>query len=417
MLFKRCGDPRGSWLNCDHAWWVQEKRKPLGRVRESLEVYFERPVRGKGGRTLAKDLERLFAADLRTGKYAEWSRARKATKTSPAISVSRTWTNFTDFYIAEHILANNLRWDWTYKYKMKRIREQWATRQVETIAVADVQKYLNEFSKRGCAPATARYYYSIIRHMLKFAARMQWIEQSPLKEDSITLPKVRNERTRRLLEEEEARLWPVLEAMADEPSSDGLPARRFLLGAVTMTLDTGLRRGSILALTFGMVKWDQGAHGMLDLPAEILKQRRPQQLALTKRARAVIEARRRFYFSLGKFKPETVIFGKDDGTVFKGTCSFEQAWQEAKRRAGLKNLNLHFHDLRGEAASRLAEMQIPLPVIQRFLGHRSLEMTQRYLRARVGEMEDTASAMELFNEQRATKGATKEGAAKTSYSS
>ncbi len=246
---------------------------------------------------------------------------------------------------------------------------------------------------------------------------MQWIGESPLKQDSITLPRVQNERTRRLLEEEETRLWPVLEAMADEPSSDPLPgcaARRFLLGVVTMTLDTGLRRGSILALTFDMVKWDQGAHGVLDVPASILKQRRPQQLALTKRARTVLESRRRFYFAQGLFKPDTVIFGKDDGTIFKGTCSFEQAWQEAKRRAGLKELNLHFHDLRGEAASRLAEMQIPLPVIQRFLGHRSLEMTQRYLRARVGEMDDTASAMERFNNQRATKGATKEETAKTS---
>ena len=44
MLFKRCGDARGDWLTCDHAWWVQEKRKPLGRVRESLEVYFDRQM-------------------------------------------------------------------------------------------------------------------------------------------------------------------------------------------------------------------------------------------------------------------------------------------------------------------------------------------------------------------------------------
>ncbi|HYT73895.1 MAG TPA: tyrosine-type recombinase/integrase, partial [Vicinamibacterales bacterium] len=148
--------------------------------------------------------------------------------------------------------------------------------------------------------------------------------------------------------------------------------------------------------------------------ANILKQRRPQQLTLTKRARAVLDARRRFYFSQGKFAPQTVVFGKDDGRIFEGTCSFERAWQEAKQRAGLKDLDLHFHDLRGEAASRLSDMGHPLPAIQRFLGHSSLEMTQRYLRARVGEAEDTATAMELFGEQRATKGATNDGNKKTS---
>jgi integrase len=359
-------------------------------------------------------LERIFLVELRTGKYAAWKKAREVAKNVAAIPLAPTWTQFIDFYIEEHILANKLRFDHTLKFKVKRIRERWSDRAIETITVADVQQYINEFAKRGCAPATGRYDFAIIRHMLKFAAKMQWIAQSPLRADSITLPKVRNERTRRLLEEEEAALWPVLEAMEDEPESDGKPARRFLKGVVTMTLDTGLRRGSILALTFGMVKWDQGTHGTLDLPANILKQRRPQQLALTKRARAVLDARRRFYFSQGKFSPDTVVFGKDSGRIFQGTCSFERAWQEAKQRAGLKDLDLHFHDLRGEAASRLSDMGHPLPAIQRFLGHSSLEMTQRYLRARVGEAEDTATAMELFGEQRATRGATIEGNKKTS---
>jgi integrase len=295
---------------------------------------------------------------------------------------------------------------------IKTIRAAWADRRIETLSVADVQRFLNEFKKRGCAAATIRYYFSVIRHMLKFAVRMQWIDRTPLTEGCIDLPKVRNERTRRLEAEEEGRLWPVLEAMADEEESDGRPAHRFLAGVVTLTLDTGLRRGSILSLQFGMISWDKGRNGVLDLPASILKQRRPQQLALTDRARAVLEARRRFYFAKGRYTAQTFIFGKDNGAKYEGHCSFESAWQEAKRRAGLKDTDLHFHDLRGEAASRLAEMGLAMPVIQRFLGHRSLEMTQRYLRARIGEVDDTALAMEAF--RRATKGATTDGKLKSS---
>ena len=77
MLFKRCPDARSGWLTCEHAWWVQGKRKPLGRVRESLEVYFDRPVRGKGGKSLARDLERLFLADMRTGSTRHGRRPRR----------------------------------------------------------------------------------------------------------------------------------------------------------------------------------------------------------------------------------------------------------------------------------------------------------------------------------------------------
>jgi integrase len=237
---------------------------------------------------------------------------------------------------------------------------------------------------------------------------MHWIERSPLGPDSIDLPKVRNERTRRLSEIEEERLFAALDVMEDEAESDNRPARRFLKGVVTLTLDTGLRRGTIMSLQFGMFRRDLGRHGVLDVPAEILKQRRPQQIALTERARKILDARRRFYFARGKLMPNAFIFGKEDGTAYLGTCSFERAWQEAKRRAGLKDADLHFHDLRGEAASRLHELGVPLATIQRFLGHRNLEMTQRYLRARVGEIDDTAAVLDTFNATRlgATKGAT-----------
>jgi integrase len=404
MLFKRCEHGKKAWLSCEHPWWVQVKRHRQ-RIRESLEVYFPKEVvRGKGSKSLAQDLERQFMVDVRSGKYAEW----KASKQPGSIPMSRTWSEFCDFYIEEHIIANGLRWDHTYKHKMKTIRQEWAGRRVDSIRVADVQTFLNKFKKRGCAPATVKYHYSIVHNMLRFAEKMQWIERSPLGPDSIELPKGRNERTRRMTDEEEERLFVVLDAMEDEAASDTKPARRFIKSVVTMTLDTGLRRGSILALQFKMFKRDQGRNGILDVPARILKQRRPQQLALTERARQVLDARKRFYFAQGKLTPDTFVFGKDDGTRYLGTCSFEQAWQEAKRRAGLKDADLHFHDLRGEAASRLHDLGMPLATIQRFLGHSSLEMTQRYLRARVGETEDTASVLDRYHagRQRATKGAT-----------
>jgi integrase len=322
-----------------------------------------------------------------------------------------TWSHFCDFYIEEHIVANKLRWDHTFKYKMKVIRKQWADRPIDSIRVADVQAFINTFKKRNLAPATMRYYYVIVKNMLDFAAKMQWLEQSPLKAGQIELPKVQNERTRRLALAEEDALFEVMALMEQEPASDLKPARRFIRAVVTLTLDTGLRRGSIMALQFKTIQWDEGKHGVLDVPPEILKQRRPQRLALTERARKVLEQRRKFYFAQGKFHPEAYVFGKDDGTAYIGTCSFEQAWQETKRRANLADTDLHFHDLRGEAASRLSEMGKPLSVIQRFLGHKSLQMTQRYLRARIGEVEETAEALEGY---RATKGATKVEEALTS---
>src|SRR6266487_2348090 len=104
MLFKRCGHDGQARLSCQHPWWVQAKRKSLGRVRESLEIYFDRPVRGKGGKTLGKDLERQFLLDIRSGAYQAWKKAREEVKhVAPAISATRLWSDFVDFYVQEHI--------------------------------------------------------------------------------------------------------------------------------------------------------------------------------------------------------------------------------------------------------------------------------------------------------------------------
>jgi hypothetical protein len=63
-------------------------------------------------------LERIFLVELRTGKYAAWKKAREVAKNVAAIPLAPTWTQFIDFYIEEHILANKLRFDHTLKFKV-----------------------------------------------------------------------------------------------------------------------------------------------------------------------------------------------------------------------------------------------------------------------------------------------------------
>ena len=55
----------------------------------------------------------------------------------------------------------------------------------------------------------------------------------------------------------------------------------------------------------------------------------------------------------------------------------ETAWR--RRRSGAEGIDLHFHDLRHEGASRMLEAGWPLHHIQHMLGHASLEQTSTYL--------------------------------------
>jgi integrase len=52
------------------------------------------------------------------------------------------------------------------------------------------------------------------------------------------------------------------------------------------------------------------------------------------------------------------------------------AWERLRRRAGLEDL--HFHDLRHEAISRLFERGLSVPEVALISGHRDLRMLLRY---------------------------------------
>ena len=68
------------------------------------------------------------------------------------------------------------------------------------------------------------------------------------------------------------------------------------------------------------------------------------------------------------------MFGDEIGRPIK---SPKTAWSTACRKAGI--VNLRFHDLRHEAASRLHELGWPLHHGREPLGHASLSTTNTYL--------------------------------------
>jgi integrase len=65
-------------------------------------------------------------------------------------------------------------------------------------------------------------------------------------------------------------------------------------------------------------------------------------------------------------------------------------------RAALRDINLHFHDLRHEAGSRFIETGWPIHHVQEMLGHKDLSQTSTYLNAtRLGLRESMRKSDEL----------------------
>ena len=139
---------------------------------------------------------------------------------------------------------------------------------------------------------------------------------------------------------------------------------------VWFALETAMRRGEVLAL-----RWEH-----VDLT------KRVALLPMTKNGEA-----RRVPLSTGAIAVlrEAGQVRALDGRVFPIPAqSLAHAWSAACARAGVDDL--HFHDLRHEAVSRLFERGLSMMEVASISGHKTLSMLQRYTHLRA---EDLAAKM------------------------
>jgi integrase len=196
-----------------------------------------------------------------------------------------------------------------------------------------------------------------MRHMMNWAVGREYLDRTPFRRGTETLiRKLRedNQRRRRISEDEEAQLLEV--------------APPLLRSIIITALDTGTRQGEMLALRFGDIDWKRG---LITLRGETTKSKKTRTVPIaTTRLRAVLDWLR--LDAEGDQKPdEALVFSDEAG---KPIGSFRTAWVTAVLKAhGVKpawksynwtaltpecqaefrRINLHWHDLRHHAESRI----------------------------------------------------------------
>lgn len=187
-------------------------------------------------------------------------------------------------------------------------------------------------------------------------ARKEWCVTVANPVADIKQPAQGTKRERRLAPSEESRLLAEL-----------APQYRHV---VRFALETAMRRGEVLAL-----HWEH-----VDLT------KRVALLPITKNGEA-----RRVPLSTGALAVlrEAGQVRALDGRVFPIPAqSLAHAWGAACARAAIDDL--HFHDLRHEAVSRLFERGLSMMEVASISGHKTLSMLQRYTHLRA---EDLAAKM------------------------
>lgn len=233
------------------------------------------------------------------------------------------------------------------KYVIAAARDYFRDRRINTIKTGDLHAYQTHLLSTGHNNETTNKYVSCARKMLKFAMKeKRWLTREEFADTAFDYLKVPQGRLRFLSIDEIDTLLSVT------------PKRIF--DFVQIALRTGMRKGEILGLRYGIE---------IDMKHNII------MLSETKTdARREIhmddELTRIFRDNPHRFKGKGQrVFPMSDQTV---DYHFKRALEAAKIT------DFHFHDLRHTCASQLAMAGTPIAFIQKLLGHKRIEQTMKY---------------------------------------
>ncbi len=190
------------------------------------------------------------------------------------------------------------------------------------------------------SPAAVNRELALLRHLLVLAEEWGYIEKVP----RIRLEKEPEGRLRFLTSEEIARLLAACE-QSKHPE---------LATVVTVALNTGMRKGEVLGLTWDRVDFARGV-----LLLERTKSGRRREVPMNQAVYDVLSR----------------LTGSRQGRVFQSPTirtAFERAVEVAKLE------DFRFHDLRHTAASYLVMRGASLVDVRAVLGHSDVKMTMRY---------------------------------------
>jgi integrase len=146
---------------------------------------------------------------------------------------------------------------------------------------------------------------------------------------------------------------------------------------VGLAVETGMRQSEILNIRRSQVDLGKRIVRLTDT-----KNDSARTVPLSRRATEI--------FTMGLQSParphdtDLIFFGEPGRDGIRRPYQFTKVWGELKKRLGLSEL--HFHDLRHEAVSRLVEGGLSDQEVASISGHKSMQMLKRYTHLRAEEL-------------------------------
>ncbi|MRR50356.1 MAG: site-specific integrase [Rhodocyclaceae bacterium] len=310
-----------------------------------LETSFQLRVRRKGVKVQHITFDTVHEAE-QTRLQIEADLAVSVVR-DYAVATQTTLHELMERYLTEVVPQHKGADSETYRLRRLMREEAFVDKVLAAITTEDLQDFILDRLTQ-VAPATVDRDIDIISQVLHYADDVWRIAASisPLK--GLRRPKYFNERDRRLSPQAEQDLLKA--AREDE--------NPYIEPSIILAIETAMRRSELLALTFDDIDHER-RHALVSKS----KNGRPRKVPLSRRALEVIEALPR----------------NESGRLLDLSANALQLgyFRRVLPAAGLEDF--HFHDLRHESISRLAESgRFQLIELQAISGHRDMRMLQRY---------------------------------------
>ena len=221
-----------------------------------------------------------------------------------------------------------------------------------SVRSTDIAQYRDERAKFVTANTIKNELNTLSAIFQYLKNEMGLIDTNPCR--SVKRPSPPQGRTRRLQPGEEERLLTACRSSR----------AWYLQHIVILAIETGARLGELTKLRWQDINLSSAVAHLHDT-----KNGENRRIPLSKAALRCLNA-----------MPQ----GIDGQLIPAQTDSVKETFRAAVRRAGLKDL--HFHDLRHEAVSRLFELGLNLMEVASISGHKTLQMLKRYTHLRAEDL-------------------------------
>ncbi|MFC1876681.1 tyrosine-type recombinase/integrase [Thermodesulfobacteriota bacterium] len=286
-----------------------------------------------------------------------------------------TFNKLTDWYLKLETVQGLASYD-IIKINLRKFNQVFGNRLVRDITPADLQNYQEQRKREGKAPGTIDHEIGKAKTMINKARENDLVTGKTKKAfDRIKKTLVSGSDVRdRILSKDE------FEALVEH-------SRNYLKGMVIMAYYTGMRRGEILALTWGHVDLEAR---VIRLEATDTKSGKPREVPVCEELHKYLDSIKKK--RAGKHKHVFLYRGKP----IKGDvrASLKIACQKAGISYGrfVKN-GFIFHDLRHTFNTNMRKAGVQESVIMDITGHTTREMFDRY---NTVDKEDRQNALEML---------------------